>query len=39
MRVAFGPPTNGGTLVQMHDDRDIFPGRIDELPAIDIRSL
>ncbi|MFM1905045.1 MAG: hypothetical protein RLZZ440_2945, partial [Planctomycetota bacterium] len=26
-------------LVQIHDDRDIFQGRIDELPAIDIHSL
>jgi hypothetical protein len=25
--------------VQVHDDRDIFQGRIDELPAIDIHSL
>jgi hypothetical protein len=25
--------------VQAHDDRDIFQGRIDELPAIDIHSL
>jgi hypothetical protein len=25
--------------VQVHDDRDIFQGRIDELPGIDIHSL
>jgi hypothetical protein len=25
--------------VQVHDDRAIFQGRIDELPVIDIRSL
>jgi hypothetical protein len=25
--------------VQIHDDRDVFQGRIDELPAIDIHSL
>jgi hypothetical protein len=28
-----------GELVQVHDDRDIFQRRIDELPAIDIHSL
>ena len=33
------PPTDWGELVQVHDDRDIFQGRIDELPAIDIHSL
>ena len=26
-------------LVQMHDERDVFQGRIDELPVIDIHSL
>jgi hypothetical protein len=36
---ARGPPTDRGKLLQAHDDRDIFQGRIDELPAIDIRSL
>jgi len=36
---ARGPPTDWGELVQVHDDRDIFQGRIDELPAIDIHSL
>jgi hypothetical protein len=36
---ARGPPTNWGELVQVHDDRDIFQRRIDELPAIDIHSL
>jgi len=25
--------------LQVHDDRDVFQGRIDELPAIDIHSL
>jgi len=25
--------------MQVHDDRDVFQGRIDELPAIDIHSL
>ena len=28
-----------GELVQVHDDRAIFQGRIDELPVIDIHSL
>jgi len=36
---ARGPPTDWGELVQVHDDRDIFQERIDELPVIDIRSL
>ncbi len=36
---ARGPPTDWGELVQVHDDRDVFQGRIDELPAIDIHSL
>jgi len=36
---ARGPPTDWGVLVQIHDDRDIFQGRIDELPGIDIHSL
>jgi hypothetical protein len=36
---ARGPPTDWAELVQVHDDRDIFQGRIDELPAIDIHSL
>ncbi|MCE2728038.1 MAG: transposase [Planctomycetaceae bacterium] len=36
---ARGPPTDWGELVQVHDDRDIFQGRIDELPGIDIHSL
>jgi hypothetical protein len=36
---ARGPPIDWGELVQMHDERDVFQGRIDELPAIDIRSL
>jgi hypothetical protein len=36
---ARGPPTDWGELVHVHDDRDIFQGRIDELPAIDIHSL
>jgi len=36
---ARGPPTDWGELMQIHDDRDIFQGRIDELPAIDIHSL
>ena len=36
---ARGPPTDWGELVQVYDERDIFQGRIDELPAIDIHSL
>jgi len=36
---ARGPPVGWGELVQAHDDRAIFQGRIDELPVIDIRSL
>jgi hypothetical protein len=36
---ARGPPADWAELVQVHDDRDIFQGRIDELPAIDIHSL
>jgi hypothetical protein len=36
---ARGPPTDWGELVQVHDGRDIFQGRIDKLPAIDIHSL
>jgi hypothetical protein len=32
-------PADWGELVKVHDDRDIFQGRIDELPAIDIHSL
>jgi hypothetical protein len=36
---ARGPPTDWGELVQIHDDYDILQGRIDELPAIDVRSL
>jgi hypothetical protein len=36
---ARGPPAHWGELGQVHDDRDIFQGRIDELPAIDIHSL
>ena len=36
---ARGPPTDWAELVQIHDDRDIFQGRIDELPGIDIHSL
>jgi hypothetical protein len=36
---ARGPPTDWGELAQVHDDRDIFQGRIDELPAIDIHTL
>ena len=36
---ARGPPIDWGELVQMHDDRDVFQGRIAELPAIDIHSL
>jgi hypothetical protein len=30
---ARGPPTEWGELVQVHDDRDVFEGQIDELPA------
>jgi hypothetical protein len=36
---ARGPPTDWGELIQVHDDRAIFQGRIDELPVIDIHSL
>jgi hypothetical protein len=36
---ARGPPIDWGELVQVHDDRDVFQGRIDELPVIDIHSL
>ena len=36
---ARGPPIDCGELVQVHDDRAIFQGRIDELPVIDIHSL
>jgi hypothetical protein len=36
---ARGPPTDGGELVQVHDDRDVFQASPDELPAIDIHSL
>ena len=36
---ARGPPADWGELVQVHDDRAIFQGRIDELPDIDIHSL
>ena len=36
---ARGPPIDWGELVQVHDDRAIFQGRIDELPVIDIHSL
>jgi len=36
---ARGRPTDWGELVQVHDDRDVFQGQIDELPAIDIHSL
>jgi hypothetical protein len=36
---ARGPPADWGELVQAHDDRAIFQGRIDELPDIDIHSL
>ena len=34
-----GLPADWGELMQVHDDRAIFQGRIDELPVIDIRSL
>jgi len=33
------PADRQGELVQVHDDRAIFQGRIDELPVIDIHSL
>ena len=36
---ARGPPTDWGELVQVHDDRDVFQERMDELPMIDIHSL
>ena len=36
---ARGPPTDWGEFVQVHDDRAIFQGRIDELAVIDIHSL
>ena len=37
-----GPLRTGGSLAgegQVHDDRDVFQGRINDLPAIDIHSL
>ena len=34
-----GPPTDWGEFVQAHDDRDVFQGRIDELPDINIHSI
>jgi hypothetical protein len=36
---ARGPPTDWGELVQIHDDRAIFPSSPDELPAIAIHRL
>jgi len=39
MSPARGPPADWGELMKVHDDRDIFQGRIDELPTIDIHSL
>jgi hypothetical protein len=36
---ARGPPIDWRELVQLHDDRDIFQRRIDEMPAIYIDSL
>jgi hypothetical protein len=36
---ARGPPADWGELVQVHFQRAIFQGRIDELPVIDIHSL
>jgi hypothetical protein len=36
---ANGPPNDWAELVQVHADREILQGRIEELPAIDIRSL
>jgi hypothetical protein len=36
---ARGPPADRGELVQVHDDRAIIQGRIDEPPVIDIRGL
>jgi hypothetical protein len=36
---ARGPPTDWDELVQVHNDRAIFQGRIDELPVIDNHSL
>ena len=36
---ARGPPADWEELVQVHDDRDIFQGRIDDMPVIDIHSL
>jgi hypothetical protein len=36
---ARGPPTDWAELVQVHDERNVFQRRIDELPVIDIRSL
>ena len=35
---ARGPPIDWGEFVQVHDDRAIFQGRIDELPVIDIHT-
>jgi hypothetical protein len=39
LKAARGPAADWGELVQVHDDREIVQGRIDELPAIDIHSL
>ncbi|NDC53829.1 MAG: hypothetical protein EBZ74_05945 [Planctomycetia bacterium] len=39
LMAARGPPTDWGEFVQVHDDRDVFQGRIEDLPAIDIHSL
>jgi hypothetical protein len=32
---ARGPPADWGELVEADDERDVFQGRIDELPTID----
>ncbi len=36
---ARGPPADWGELMQVHDDRNVFPASPDELPVIDIHSL
>jgi hypothetical protein len=36
---ARGPPTDRGELVQVHDHRGVFQGRIDDQPVIDIHGL
>ena len=37
--LTLGPPADWKELVQVHDDRDVFPASLVDLPVIDIRSL